>query len=163
MEYIYIGKIVNTHGIKGELRIKSNFDKKNLVFKPNMTYYIGEEKISEEVTSYRHHKEFEMVTFKGYDNINQVLKYLKKDVYVNREDLHLKENDYILEELVGMNVIEDNSFLGKVDEIVYNNGNVLLHVSGEKNFYIPNHSNFIKKVELDKKEIHVENTKGLIL
>ena len=95
MEYIYIGKIVNTHGIKGELRIKSNFEKKDLVFKPNMTYYIGEEKVSEEVTSYRHHKEFEMVTFKGYDNINQVLKYLKKDVYVNREDLHLKANDYI--------------------------------------------------------------------
>ena len=42
MDYVYIGKIVNTHGIKGELRIRSNFDKKDIVFKPGFTLYIGE-------------------------------------------------------------------------------------------------------------------------
>lgn len=163
MEYLYVGKIVNTHGIKGELRIKSNFDKKDLIFKPGISFYIGDEKIEEKIASYRHHKEFDMVTFNGYDNINQVLHYLKKNVYVKREDLNLKKDEYFLEELIGMEVFEDNRLLGKVDEIVYNNSNVLLHVVGEKSFYIPNHSNFIKKVNVDKKEIHVENTEGLML
>ena len=45
MEYICIGKIVNTHGIKGEIRILSEFPYKSLVFKQNFTVYIGKEKI----------------------------------------------------------------------------------------------------------------------
>ena len=163
MEYLYIGKIVNTHGIKGELRIKSNFDRKDLVFVPGITFYIGDEKVKEEVTGYRHHKEFDMVTFQGYDNINQVLQYLKKNVYVNRDDLKLNHDEYVLEELVGMDVYHQDRLLGKVDEIVYNNSNILLHVAGEKSFYIPNHSNFIKDVNVLKKEIHVENIEGLML
>lgn len=41
MEYVYIGKIVNTHGIKGEVRLISNFERKDLVFKKNFKIYIG--------------------------------------------------------------------------------------------------------------------------
>ncbi len=163
MEYILIGKIVNTHGIKGELRIKSNFLMKERVFKPGMNFYIGKDKTLEQVTSYRHHKEFEMVCLAGYDNINQVLKYLKSNVYVKKDDLSLKEDEYILEELVGFKVIEDKEVLGKIKEIMYNNSNVLLYVEAEKSFYIPNNRHFIKKVDMVNKEVIVENARGLIL
>ncbi len=163
MDFLYVGKIVNTHGIKGELRIKSNFDKKDIIFKPGFSLYFGEGHEEHKIVTYRKHKEFDMVTLEGYDNINQVLIYLKMSVYVKREDLHLNNDDYVIEELVGMNVLEDDRLLGKVDEIVYNNSNVLLHVIGEKSFYIPHHSNFIQKVDIDKKEIHVSNTEGLML
>lgn len=163
MEYVLIGKIVNTHGIKGELRIKSDFLMKERVFKKGMSYYIGKDKILEKVASYRHHKDFEMVCFEGYDNINQVLKYLKSNVYVKKDDLCLKDNEYILEELIGFQVIENEEVLGKIQEIMYNSSNVLLYVKAEKNFYIPNNSHFIKKVDMLKKEVIVENTKGLIL
>lgn len=163
MEYIYIGKIVNTHGIKGELRIKSNFDKKELVFKPGITLCIGENHFNEEIVTYRKHKEFDMVTFKGYDNINQVLKYLKQNVYIKREELHLNNNDYVLQDLIGLEVRENGEVLGKVSEIVYNGSNILLQIEAEKNFYIPNNKNFIKHVDLDSKVIEVENARGLIL
>ena len=164
MDYVYIGKIVNTHGIKGELRIRSNFLKKDRVFKKGFTLYLGDEKKPEVINTYRPHKEFDMVTFEGYNNINQVLDYLKLKVYAKKEDIELKEDEYILEELVGLDVIEEGLNLGKVSEIVYNNSNILLYVIGEKtNFYIPNNPNFIKKVNLDKNEIIVENAKGLIL
>ena len=79
-EYIYIGKIVNTHGIKGEVRILSNFEYKDKVFLENRRIYIGEEHIEEIVNTYRHHKIFDMITMKGYNNINQVLKYMNKNV-----------------------------------------------------------------------------------
>lgn len=164
MEYICIGKIVQTHGIKGELRIRSNFLKKDRVFKKGFTLYLGDDKKAEVISTYRPHKEFDMVTFEGYDNINQVLDYLKLLVYAKKEDIELNEDEYILEELVGLNVIEDGLCLGKVNEIVYNNSNILLNViSEEHNFYIPNNSNFIKKVNLNDKEVIVENAKGLIL
>lgn len=164
MGYICVGKIVQTHGIKGELRIKSRFLKKDRIFKKGFNLYLGEDKIKETINTYRPHKDFDMVTFDGYDNINQVLKYLKLLVYVKKEDIELKSDEYILEELVGLNVIEDGICLGKVSEIVYNNSNILLNViSDEHNFYIPNNANFIKKVNLDNNEVIVENAKGLIL
>jgi len=163
MDLVYIGKIVNTHGIKGELRILSDFDKKDIIFKKGFTFYIGEARRKEIVASYRHHKCFEMVTFEGYDNINDVLKYKGMDVYINREDLNLSTNDYLLEDLIGLNIREDGETLGKVVEIVYNGSGTLLVVEGTKKFYIPNNKEFIMKVDFEKQEIECKNAKGLIL
>ena len=163
MEYILIGKIVNTHGIKGELRIKSNFLMKDKVFKKGFALYIGEGYVKEVINSYRVHKDYDMVTFEGYDNINQVLNYLKMNVYVKKDDIKLEEDEYILEELVGYEVIENGEKLCKVWDIVYNCSNILLYIEAVKNFYIPNNANFIKKVKKNEKIIEVENAKGLIL
>lgn len=163
MSYIYLGKIVQTHGIKGELRIRSNFEYKDKVFVPGFKLYISKNYIEEEIATYRPHKEFDMVTFKNYSNINEVLKYLKNDVYVKKEDLNLATSEYVLEELVGCHVYENDTDYGNVVEIVYNNSNVLLSITGERNFYIPNNPNFIKKVDIDDKKIIVENIKGLML
>lgn len=163
MDYVYVGKIVNTHGIKGELRIRSNFDKKEIIFKKGFTLYVGEGHVPEKIVTYRVHKEFDMVTFEGYDNINQVLNYLKMNVYVKRSDLSLDKDEYILEDLIGLNVIENGEMLGKVSEIVYNGSNILLSILGDNNFYIPKLGNFIKKVDLEKGIIEVQDAKGLIL
>ena len=56
MKYVLIGKIVNTHGLKGEVRILSEFRYKDRVFVPGMKIYIGKDKQEEEIVSYRHHK-----------------------------------------------------------------------------------------------------------
>lgn len=163
MEYIKIGKIVDTHGIKGELRIRSNFLKKELVFVPSFKLYIGKEKKEETITTYRHHKEFDMVTLNGYTNINEVLKYLKSDVYINRDDLKLEDNEYLLDDLIGMQVQEMEENIGKITDFVYNNGNILLIVSGSSNFYIPYKSNYIINVDRKNKIVYTENAKDLIL
>ena len=106
-EYVYIGKIVNTHGIKGEIRILSDFKFKDKVFVPDRKIYIGEDYHEEIINSYRHHKVFEMITLKGYSNINEVLKYMKKNVYVKRVDLSLGNEDYLDEDIIGLDVLLD--------------------------------------------------------
>jgi len=163
MDYVYVGKIVQTHGIKGELRIKSNFEYKDKIFRPGFNLYLGKLKKCEEIVTYRKHKDFDMVTFKGYDNINQVLSYLKTDVYVKREDLQLKDDQYVLEEVVGFSVVDEGEILGKVDKIVYNNGSTLLEIVGSKHFYIPCVSEYIKSVKVQDRVVLVENAKGLML
>lgn len=163
MEYIKIGKIVDTHGIKGELRIRSDFLKKEQVFVPSFKLYIGEYLKEETITTYRHHKEFDMVTLDGYTNINEVLKYLKCDVYINRDDLKLQKEEYIIDDLIGMQVKEDKEIIGKITDFVYNNGNILLVVSGGNSFYIPYKSNYIVKVDKQNKIVYTENAKDLIL
>ena len=103
-----------------------------------------------------------MVTLYNYDNINQVLKYLKQKVYVLRSDLNLKEG-YVLDDLINLNVYENDILLGKIIDIFDNNGNILLNISGEKEFYIPYNDNFIKKVDINSGKIEVINAKDLIL
>jgi len=161
-EYVFLGRIVNTHGIKGELRILSSFEYKKQIFVPNFPIYVGENKEKQEIVSYRHHKEFEMVTLNGYNNINEVLKYKGKNVYVLREDLNLGDN-YLLDDLINLDIYHNDTKIGVVDDIIDNNSNILLHISGENKFYIPKNNNFIKSVNLSKNRIDVENIEGLIL
>ncbi len=163
MEYIWIGKIVNTHGIKGELKIKSDFERKDLVFKKGFNLYIGEDKKKETITSYRVHKDFDMVTFEGYRDINEVLKYLKRNVYINRDDLKLDDKEVLLEDIIGMKVEDNQEIIGKIKDYVYNNSNILLVVSGEKNFYIPYKSNYIVKIDKENKIVYTKNARDLML
>lgn len=71
---IKIGKYVNTHGIKGEIRIISNFSRKDLVFIPSMNIYIKDKEY--EIVSHRVHKQYDMLKLKDIDNINDI-EYLK--------------------------------------------------------------------------------------
>ena len=163
MNFLKIGKLVNTHGIKGEVKIISDFTKKNLVFILGYNLYLGNKKTPMTITGYRHHKMFDMFTFDGIENINEVLKYKGMDVFINKEDLKLPSGDYLIEDLIGFDVIENNRILGKINYLMYNNGNDLLSVTGENNFYIPIKGNYIKRVILDQKIVEVENAEGLIV
>ena len=117
MKYITIGKIVNTHGIKGEVRLLSSFKFKNKVFKKDMPIYIGNTKKKEIINSYRPHKQFDMVTLVGYNNINQVLKYKGSRVYINREDIDLSKDEYLDEDLIGLDVKVGDKVVGKIQKI----------------------------------------------
>lgn len=165
MEYIYLGKIVNTHGIKGELRILSNFEKKEIVWKPGFVLYIGKAKRREVIESYRHHKNFEMVRYERITNINEVLNDIGSSVYIKREDLKLKQNEYLLEELIGFEIIEEEKKIGKIEDIVYNKAGILLEAATEtgKRFYIPKNDYYIKQVNLQDYQVETQNAKGLIL
>ena len=117
MKYIIIGKIVNTHGIKGELRILSDFKYKDKIFKKGFPLYIGHTKEKEIINTYRPHKQFDMVTFNNYNNINEVLKYKGEYVFINKEDLELNSNQYLNEDLIGLDVITQNKSLGTLKKI----------------------------------------------
>lgn len=163
-EYVLIGKIVNTHGIKGELRLLSNFKYKDRVFLENRRIYIGEEKVEAIINSYRHHKIFEMITLKGYNNINEVLKYLNKEVFVKRNDLSLNTNDYLDEDLVNLSVIFDNQEVGHVVAVRQINpkNKIIEALINDKITLIPYHNDFIKNVDLENKKIELNLIGGMI-
>ena len=162
-EYVCIGKVVNTHGIKGEFRILSNFELKDKVFIPDNHIYIGDDKREYTILSYRHHKEFEMITADGITDINQAILLKGKKVYFKRSDLNLNIDDYLIDDLLDCDVIEDDKTLGKVTDIIYNNANILLNVTGIKSFYIPLQGNYITKVDKEAKKIYTSNAKDLII
>ncbi len=105
-----------------------------------------------------------MITLKGYNDINQVLKFLKKDVYVKRYDLSLNTDDYLDADLIGMQALLDNGDKGMVAAITDNGGNnktIEVFVNGKK-IYIPYNKEFIKKVDLESKIIELHVIEGLI-
>ena len=163
MNYICIGKIVNTHGIKGEVRLLSNFKYKNKVFKKGMLIYIGKNKEKEVIFSYRPHKQFDMITMEGYININQVLKYKGMKVYINKEDLILKEDEYLDEDLIGLDVMINNKVFGVVKNIEkYPQQNLILVKNSKKEFLIPYVSDIIEEINFEKRYISIQDIKGLV-
>lgn len=164
MEYIYIGKIVNTHGVKGELRLLSDFKYKDKVFVKDMPIYIGRKKEKEIINSYRHHKNFEMITLFGYNNINEVLKYKGLSAFALKSDLHLDSDEYLDEDLIGMDTYSENIFIGKILDIKDSgNGNKLLVIEkDQKQVYIPYHKEFIASIDFENKIINLNLVKGLI-
>ena len=161
MEYINIGKIVTTHGIKGELKIISNFDYKKEAFKVGNKVYLGKEKIEEEIQSYRVHKDYDMVTFKGYDNINQVLKYKNNQVFINKEDL--KIDGYLDTDYIGLEVYINDKMIGRIIQVIKIPNNSLFEIEdSEKIFYIPNNKDLIEKIDMKNKKIFIKYIEGLI-
>ena len=162
MDFLLIGKIVNTHGLKGELRILSKFEYIDKVFVKGFKFYIGPSKECHVVTSYRHHKTFEMVTFEGFTNINDVL-YLKgQNVYINKEDLVLNKDEYLIEDLIGLRVISNNIEKGIIKDIEDNGKNKLIIVDyNGKEVLIPYNNAFINRVDINDKIIEINEIEGL--
>lgn len=151
MKYIFIGRIVNTHALKGEVRIVSDFEFKDRIFKENTLLYIGENKDKEIIETYRKHKQFDMVKFKGIDYIKDVLKYKGSKVYIDESILNLKDDEILISELINMDVYNDNKYVGRITEYRSDNGNNMLRVN---NKLIPYNKDFITKIDKENKSIY---------
>ena len=159
MELIKIGKIVNTHGIKGEIRLLSKFPYKDKVFVKDNTIYI-DKKYKEVINSYRKHKNFDMITLVGYNNINEVLKYKGKYVYINKEDIILDKDNYLDEEIIGLSVIFNNEVKGVITNIERYDKVVLFVIDNGK-YLVPYNNNLIDKIDINNKKIYIKNISGL--
>ena len=117
MTKLYIGKIVNTHGIKGELRIKDNLTTKQKaeIFKMGSNLIIDEKLYK--ITSYRVHKDYDMVTFESFNNINEVLFLKGKRVYKTKEEINLNNEDILDSELLTYKVKTTDNLEGKILDI----------------------------------------------
>jgi len=150
MKYIYVGKIVNTHALKGEVRLISNFDYKERVFKKDNYLFVGNEKDKVKIESYRVHKQFDMIKFYDVD-YNSVLKYKGCNVYINEEDLSLGENEILTSDLVNYEVYNNDKLVGKISEYRNDSGNKMVKVN---NKYIPYNDAFILKYDKINKRIY---------
>lgn len=160
---ILVGKIVNTFGIKGEVKILSDFEFKERIFKKGFKLYISEDKYEEEINSYRVHKNYDLITFKNYNNINEILKYKGFNVYIKRDDLKLNDDEYLLNDLIGLEVYDDDKLIGIVLDYEKSINNTLLKIKGDKTFYIPLISPYIIKVSLNDRKIITKGGSNLIL
>ena len=153
MNKIILGKYVNTHGLKGEIRIKSSFPYKSKVFK------IGNEIIINDkvyvINSHRVHKGFDMVTLEGIDDINMIPFPKNTKVFIDR-DKYLVKNEYIDSDLIGF-IVYNSKIEREIKDIIYLNDTKKLIKTDEG--YIP--FELVKDIDLDNKRILIEEVDGL--
>lgn len=155
MEKVYIGKIVSTHGIKGEVKILSDFEYKNKVFAVGNNLIIDDKEFV--IRSYRRHKIFDMVTLNDYKDINEVLYLMKKKVFFDKEKLLLDDSEVLDEELISYQVLTSDGKRGIIKEIFWASPtNKLIRVMFEREVLIPVFSPMIKKIDKNKQEVLVE-------
>lgn len=161
MDKIYIGKITGFHGIKGELKIISDFEKKDICLKKDFVIYIDKEEFK--ITSSKIHKNNYLITINNLYDLNLVNKYIGSSVFINKDDLKLKNGEYLVNDLINFEVYDNETYLGKVSKIMYNKNNKFLYIENEKAFYIPLIDVYIKEVDLENKKIYTVNGKDLII
>jgi 16S rRNA processing protein RimM len=159
MDYIYIGKIVNTHALKGEIRILSNFEYKDKVFNIDNNLYIGNDKIKYVIETIRKHKNFDMVKFFEINSINEALSLKGKNAYILKTDLKLRDNEYLDSDIIGLDAVFNNKILGKVSNINYYGVNKVIEIS---KILIPFNDIFIENIDINSNKIIFKNIEGLI-
>ena len=160
-EMIYIGKTVSTFGIKGELKVISDFEKCVKAYKVGNKVLINN--VEHVISGIRYHKNYILLEIDNLKNINDILKYVGFNIYIKRLDLHLEENEFLYKDLIDSDVIDDDgSNLGKIIEVKQGT-NLLIKVKNSKKFYIPYVDEYIIKFDLNNKKLYTKNAKDLIL
>lgn len=157
-----IGKIVNTHGINGELRVLTNSDFIKERFGLGAEIWVNDQKFIIE-DSYQH-KNFIIIKLKGYNNINEVMG-LKGKIIKAQPLSHdvLDEGEYFNHDLEGCRVFNQQHIeCGKVSKVVDGGNYNYLRIKGNKSGLVPFIDSFIIDVNIDNKTIIIEEIEGLL-
>ncbi|XEC97081.1 ribosome maturation factor RimM [Paenibacillus tarimensis] len=152
-KWLNVGKLVNTHGLRGEIKVLSQTDFPDVRFAPGSELAVidpdGKQVVPVVVESAKEHKGMYILKLKGYDDINRVEKYKGWSIKVAGDDLvELDEGEYYLHEIVGCGVVTDTGEeLGTIVEVLRPGANDVWVVERPKGkpVLLP----FIKDVVLD--------------
>ncbi|MBS4198933.1 ribosome maturation factor RimM [Bacillus sp. FJAT-49732] len=170
MNWFNVGKIVNTHGIKGEVRVISKTDFPEERYAPGSLLYLflpkKKEPIELIVNTHRKHKNFDLLTFENYSNINDVELWREGILKVTEEQLNdLPEGEYYFYEIIGCTVItEDEEEIGIVKEILSPGANDVWVVKRKdgKEFLIPYIEDVVIDISVEDKRIIINPIEGLL-
>ncbi|MBR2787678.1 MAG: ribosome maturation factor RimM [Erysipelotrichaceae bacterium] len=166
MEYVTIGKILNTFGIKGELKVDVYTDFPEDRFQKGSTVYVGDDYLPFKVASHREHKGFMLLLLENNEDINLVEKFKGMYLYKSKDDIKpLQDGQYYFSDLKDLDVYADDEKIGKVLNVesgLRNNNLRVLKAEDNKEYLIPFIPVFIKKVDLEERRIDINRIEGLI-
>lgn len=158
MDKIYVGTIVSTHGIKGEIKIISKLEQslKEKVFKVGNSILINDKEYK--LRSYRRHKNYDMVLLDDFNNINDVLFLMKQKVYIDSKYIELSAKEDFELNYKEYEVITSDKQKGVVKalEETGNNYKIIRVVVNNKEELVPYNEHFLKKIDSSKKQVEIE-------
>ena len=159
-ELIEAGKIVNTHGINGEVRIQPWADSPD--FLTGFEYlYIEEQPVR--VLSAKAHKGCVIAALEGVNDIDAAIKMKNKIIMVKKEDVHLEEGRHFVADLIGLQAIdsETGKQLGTVTDVLTLPSNNVYVIKGDREILVPAVPDFIVETNIQEGYIKLRIVEGL--
>lgn len=160
------GKIINTHGLRGEVKViawtdyPEDFEDIEYVYVKSKA---GDEKLH--ISSVKYQKNNLIVKFAEIKDINEAEKYKNRILYVEREMLgELPEGVYYIADLIGLRVIDENDEeIGVIADIINTGANDIYDVKreGKKNILIPVIDDVVKEIDLENRLVRIKMMEGL--
>ena len=125
-QYLQVGVITQTHGVRGEVKVfPTTDDPERFLDLKRVLLDTGKEKISLEIKSVKFFKQFVILKFNGIDNINDIERYKRCPLLVNREDaVELEEDEYFIADMIGMAVwTDDDKEFGTLKDVIETGAN----------------------------------------
>ncbi len=166
-EMFNVGKIVNTHGVKGELKVMPTTDDPTR-FERLKEVYVERKKLETyEIQSVRYHKGMVLLKFKGIEDMTAAELLKGAILKIDRKDsLPLEEDEYYIADLYGMQVytVDEERYLGEIVDVIYTGSNDVYAIRKEgriKDLLLPAIKQVVKKVNLSENKMHVVLLEGL--
>ncbi|MFD9624341.1 ribosome maturation factor RimM [Peribacillus muralis] len=165
-----VGKIVNTHGLLGEVRVISSTDFPEKRYKVGNTLYLFSDTEKKPfplvIRSHRTHKNFNLLTFENYYNVGQVEAFKNGVLKVKEAQLgKLDEGEFYFHEIIGCSVVTDEGMeVGEIIEVLTPGANDVwvIKKAGSKDILIPYIDQIVKEVDISAKKVIITPMEGLL-
>lgn len=166
-DLLQIGVITQPHGVRGEVKVfPTTDDVKRFKKLKKVLLDAGKEKIELEVQSTKFFKQFVILKFKEFDNINEIEKYRRCPLLVTREDaVKLEENEYFIADMIGMEVFtEDGSSFGILKDVIETGANDVYVIDSyaHEEVLIPAIKECILDVDVESQKMTIHLMDGLV-
>jgi len=166
-DFLQIGVISSTHGIKGEVKVYPTTDDVNRFKKLKEVYLdTGKERLILHLESVKFFKQFVILKFKEFNNINEIEQYRQKSLLVDRQNaVKLRKDEYFIADLIGLKVMTDeNSQLGVLKDVLQTGANDVYIVETEdgKEVLLPAIKECVLNVDVEAGEVLVHVMPGLL-
>ena len=158
--FLETGVIVNTHGVRGEVKLSPWADSPDFLCGFHTLYVDGKPMT---VTAARPDKSMVLCKFAGVDTVEAAMKLKGKTVSIARKDVKLPAGRYFLADLVGLKVVsaDDGREIGTLTEVLTPPAHPVYLVKGEKEYMIPAVPAFIRETDLDRGVMKVNLIEGM--
>ncbi len=162
-EYLEAGKIVNTHGIRGEVKIMPYTDVPELLCEFERLF-IGKDKNEIIIERSRVAKNMVIAKLEGVDTPEQAEKLRNKILYMHRDDLELDEDTYFIQDLIGIEVKDaDTGFVyGKITDVMQTGANDVYVIEGNgREYLVPAIADVVISTDIDENSMTIRALEGL--
>lgn len=163
-DYLEIGKITSTHGIKGEMRVQPWCDSPEYM-KKFKTLYLDKKGEKPVTVSSRPNGNMVIMKMQGVDTVEQASKFRDKILYMKRSDAHLPDGTWFIQELIDCTVVDaddDSKIYGIISDVSETGANDVWHIKqNDKEYLIPAIPSVVISTDVVKGIIKIRPLKGI--
>ena len=165
--FISVGKILNFHGVQGEAKLGYSKNREDFLSELKEVYVqMDNEYKSLEIVRIRFTPKCGIIKFKGIDSLNEILEYKNKLIFVDESTAreHLEDEEYLIDELVGLDVYDGDAKVGAVVGVSNNGASDLLSVktANKQVSLVPFVKAIVLSVDIKNRRIQINNIEGLL-